>query len=812
MHLGNGDGSPSSRVMIVGEMWGYSEVREGRPFAGSSGEELNRMLHEAGFLRSECYVTNVVNAMPPQGMIDNWIPKKRKDIRSNFVRVRDKLVDPIVARGLQALLDEISLIKPNLILAAGTTALWALGGQEGILKWRGSQLMTDPETLHAQGFERAGEPRKLIPIIHPAAVMREWSLRRIVIQDLRRAAREVNTREYANVPQWRFITRPSFDQTINTLNLLIARLEDTHEPLWIDFDLETRVGHIESAGLSWSREDAICIPFMCREDRQGYWALPEQETAVVWRLYRVLTHRNVRVRLQNGLYDCQYTYRHWHFVPRVAQDTMIAQHSIYCGLRKSLDFQASMYCDHYVYWKDDGKVADLKIPEDRRWRYNCEDCVRTREVGEVEAGLIKQLGLEAVDAFQQKMFWPVLQCMQRGVRIDRKLRDKLATQLHEEIAEREAFFVRVLGHPLNPRSAPQMQKLFYEDFKQKPNWKVRGKGMPSTLTCDDHALAKIANEEPLLRPLIKKIQELRSLGVFLSTFVLAPLDVDGRMRTSYNIAGTETFRFASAENAFGSGTNLQNIPKGGDDDEGFELPNIREIFIPDEGYEIFDTDLSKADLRIVVWESGEDEMKAMLREGRDPYVEAAREFYRDPSIKKTRADGSENPKYRMFKSFAHGTHYLGTPHGLSQRLGLSVHDAERTQRWYFGKYPKIRLWQEDFKKKVAARRYVENIFGYRRYYFDRPDDAMMREAIAWLPQSTVALYINRIWMNLYEKYSWIWILLQVHDSLVGQYPLHRRDESKAAIADAAQIVLPYPDPLVIPVGMKSSTKSWGACE
>jgi len=50
--------------------------------------------------------------------------------------------------------------------------------------------------------------------------------------------------------------------------------------------------------------------------------------------------------------------------------------------------------------------------------------------------------------------------------------------------------------------------------------------------------------------------------VFLSTFIMMPLDQDSRMRCSYNICGTETYRFSSSKNAFGSGGNLQNLPKG----------------------------------------------------------------------------------------------------------------------------------------------------------------------------------------------------------------------------------------------------------
>ena len=66
-------------------------------------------------------------------------------------------------------------------------------------------------------------------------------------------------------------------------------------------------------------------------------------------------------------------------------------------------------------------------------------------------------------------------------------------------------------------------------------------------------------------------------------------------------------------------------------------------------------------------------------------------------------------------------------------------------------------------------------------------------------------------MNLYEKYPHIWVLLQVHDSLVGQFPMHRKAECLRQLHEAGQIVLPYADPLIIPVGIKTSDRSWGHC-
>ncbi|TXH42235.1 MAG: hypothetical protein E6Q97_36165 [Desulfurellales bacterium] len=814
-HAHSGDGKPDAKILIVGEAWGVEEERVRIPFSGTSGQELNRMLHEAGIQRSECYLTNLVNARPPHNDITKWVAQKRSEITMDMVRLREEYVKPIVREGYQRMLREITLVNPNIVIALGNSALWSLTGAKGILKWRGSQLNLEvpPTDWPADLITPSWVPPrpKLIPTIHPAAVLRDMSLRSIVIHDLKRAAREATSSLYSNVPDWKFVVRPTFDAVISCLQRLLALCDSSPEGFWLDFDLETRAGHIACAGLSWSRTEAISIPFMCVESREGYW-LEEQEVEIVSLLHRLLTHRNVKVRGQNLLYDCQYTYRHWHFVPRVAQDTMISHHSAFAGLPKSLAYQASMYCDHYVYWKDDGKTWDKNVGEDQLWHYNCIDCVRTREVGEGSAETIRQLGLEKVDEFQQKMFWPVLQCMQRGVEVNKKLREKLAAELFEEMAAREELFQAYLGHPLNPKSPLQMSKLFYEDLKQQPVFTRAKNGVPGHLTCNDEALQTIAKREPLLRPLIKAIGEYRSLGVFLSTFVMAPLDIDGRMRTSYNICGTESFRFNSSENAFGSGTNLQNVPAGDESDEDFKLPNVRKIFVPDPGFTMFDKDLSKADLRIVTWEADEPEMKAMLKEGKDPYVEIAREFYKDPTIKKTRSDGSADPRYKTFKSFAHGTHYLGTPYGLAGRLGLSVPVAERTQRWYFERFPRIKAWQADFSRALASRRYVENIFGYRRYYFGRIDEATCREAIAWLPQSTVALYINRIWLNIYERYPQIWVLLQVHDSLVGQFPTHLKAQALRDLDEASQIVLPYDDPLIIPSGTKLSEVSWGDCE
>lgn len=158
------------------------------------------------------------------------------------------------------------------------------------------------------------------------------------------------------------------------------------------------------------------------------------------------------------------------------------------------------------------------------------------------------------------------------------------------------------------------------------------------------------------------------------------------------------------------------------------------------------------------------------------------------------------------------TNYLGTAKGLAERLGLSVKEAESTQKWYFSKFPEIKKWQEGVKNQVLTRRMVKNVFGYRYYIFQKIEGTLFNQVIAWIPQSTVGCLINRIYMNIYDNLKEVQVLLQVHDSLAGQYPVAIAEQCRRRIIEEAQIQLPYDDPVIIPVGIKTSRESWGGCK
>lgn len=783
-------GSAPARIMIVAEFPSEQDMAKGIPLSGWAGEEFNAMLKDAGISRYSCFVTCVLRERPFANDVGSVIAMKKSDITDRHKLVRDKLCLPAVWEGISILQREIELVQPNVIISLGNLSLWALTGKWGITSWRGSMLQADLQT------ELAYKP-KVLPTYSPNMVMKNWSWRQICVHDLRRAKTMSNTQELVR-PDYSFVIRPDLQTVLSIIEQLCQTAE--RGPIRLGLDIETAKGYIETFGIAWDKRSAICIPFLNPGKWNSYWTA-EEEVQIVYALYKLLTRKNVECIGQNFHYDAQYLLRMWHFVPNLVRDTMFSQHSMFSNLQKSLDYQSSLYCEFHEYWKDDGKGCEDSVDADRRWIYNCTDCVVTLEIDENQQPALDKMGLRKVADFQQSLWNPVLKIMNRGVKIDLKKRIEQTMQVMDQIAEKQHKIDTMLGHPLNINSSAQMTKLFYTDLGQQQ----RKNKKTGSVSCDDEALGKIAESEPILRPLITEIQHLRSLGVFLSTFLLAKLDGDDRMRTMFKVCGTETYRFASTQNAFGGGLNFQNIPKGGGS-AGLQLPNVREIFIPDRGMTFFDIDLDSADLRVVAWEADITEMKAMLAEGKKVYVEVMKEYFKNPNMTK------HSKEYSMFKSLCHGTHYLGTPRGLADRIGLLVHEVERIQQWYFGKFPQLLKYQSDIKDQVTKRRFVQNVFGHRMYFFDRIEGTIFNQAAAWIPQSTVGCLINHGLVAIDKELPEVQVLLQVHDSLAGQFPTHFGDWMVKKIVKCVEIPLPYDDPLTIPVGVKTSIHSWGDCE
>jgi DNA polymerase len=137
------DGNPQAKLMIIGEGPGQQEDLTGRPFVGRAGQLLDKILESAEINRQrDTYICNVVKCRPPGNRVP--LETEQKSCR-------------------QYLDAQIALVKPEIILLAGATAVKSvLQSNQPISKIRG------------QWFD-FGPGIKLMPVFHPSYLLRNDS-------------------------------------------------------------------------------------------------------------------------------------------------------------------------------------------------------------------------------------------------------------------------------------------------------------------------------------------------------------------------------------------------------------------------------------------------------------------------------------------------------------------------------------------------------------------------------------------------------------------------------------------------------------
>jgi DNA polymerase len=152
-----GDGSPTARLVFVGEGPGADEDAQGLPFVGKAGQLLNNMIGAMGLARTEVYIANIVKCRPPS----NRVPEPAE---ANVCT--------------QFLLRQIDIVQPEVIVALGATAAtYLLGVKQSLASLRG-------EWHDCRGA-------KLAVTYHPAFLLRDPRQKVEAWKDLQRVMREL---------------------------------------------------------------------------------------------------------------------------------------------------------------------------------------------------------------------------------------------------------------------------------------------------------------------------------------------------------------------------------------------------------------------------------------------------------------------------------------------------------------------------------------------------------------------------------------------------------------------------------------------
>ena len=424
----DGEGPLDAKVWIVGEALGREEeadARErekvglkGRPFVGGAGHLLTAALSQANIAREACRVTNVVRVRPPNNELG----------RLHELGLTIKEFIPLLK-------DDLERGKPNVVVALGGAALEALTSLKGIMSWRGSIV---PSSL-VPGL-------KVIPSVHPAAILRQYKWRPLLVMDLKKVRRQ------SEFPEIRLLKRTFL--VVGNYTEFEAMFQYLIEQKRIAFDIEVGIdGSMSCLGLSNDPAIAFCIPF--RRAYLNYWA--EGEEFQIWRRLRELFQMEKRWVAQNALFDMRW------LVPKVGyfevwMDTMWAHQTMYAEIAKGLDMLASLYTDE-PYYKDERKVwKDTSITE-QLWSYNCKDAAVTVEVASKLEEELKSLKMEEFFFGYVMKLLPVLLKLQlRGMRVDLMKRGGIKEDLQKREKELESLI------PVNVRSPKQMKEFLYGEL------------------------------------------------------------------------------------------------------------------------------------------------------------------------------------------------------------------------------------------------------------------------------------------------------------------------------------------------------------
>lgn len=373
------------QIFILGEAWGANEAQRKHALVGASGIQQLQMMDEAGLLEltsednafikrfwetrdpvhvemvwrlhPEFFTTNVFNLQPPANKLEALCVGKMeaKELCVEFLSDWPALTKGKFCRrwfgdyDLQAellrLQEELIEVDPDLIIALGNAACWAILGRTAISKIRGT---TTTSTRLVEGI-------KVLPTYHPAAVLRQWELRPTTIADLMKAQRESAS---ANV------TRPHREIWIepDIADIEEFRKRYIHRTSRLSIDIETAGTQITMLGIAPRKDLAIVIPFVDnRRLGRSYWPTRELE-AQAWEIIKeILENPEIPKTFQNGLYDIAFIWRTTGIkVYGAEHDTMLLHHALQPESLKGLGYLGSVYTDEGAWKHMREKIGTIK--------------------------------------------------------------------------------------------------------------------------------------------------------------------------------------------------------------------------------------------------------------------------------------------------------------------------------------------------------------------------------------------------------------------------------------------------------------------
>ena len=344
-----------------------------------------------------------------------------------------------------------------------------------------------------------------------------------------------------------------------------------------------------------------------------------------------------------------------------------------------------------------------------------------------------------------------------GMHVSRSKLDELHNEYTARLKSLSEEIFEMCGREFNINSTKQLADVLYaKDGLGLPHGKKGKTGVYSTGIDELNRLAPY-------HPVIAKIINYRELSKLDSTYasgLIRSVEKDGRIRTTFTQAMTNTGRLSSTE------PNLQNIPVRSD-----EGARIRAAFTAEDGKVLVDADYSQIELRLLAALSGDADMCDACRNGRDVHKMTAVKVYGLSST-----DEVTHKMRSAAKTVNFSIIYGISEYGLSNDLQISFKEASDLISEYEKQFPGIMSFLNGLKADGEKNGYVETIFKRRRYLNELKSQnrnvrnfglrAAMNTPIQGSAADIIKIAMNKVYRALKSEFPEARLVMQVHDELI----------------------------------------------
>jgi DNA polymerase-1 len=727
--------------MVIREGPNFEEDKMGSPMLGDAGRLWKQLLKQAGIDYRDIFMTNLTRCHG--GVID--AKKGPKDPSTEEIVACSPFLD-----------EEIKRIQPVVIVPVGNIALryFLESKAASIMSHRGTEFWSDKYNC------------KIIPTIHPAAILRNPQYTSITVQDL---VRIKESSKYTGLTP-KSTGNYTIVDTPEKVEMLFKNLTEASE-IAIDIettDLNPRKGDISCIGFSWKDREGWCLPLMkAGGSTDSFWEY--SVTIDLWERVRKILEGPSKKIGHNFKFDQKFFIMKGIKLNNFWFDTMLAHHLIDENAENlhGLKDCAWAYTDMGGYDKDlddwfkankQFKGQYIQVPFDMLNLYCAKDAdctFRLFKIFEPQINaanltrLMRQVVLPARDVLMDAELL--------GIQADRDYIEKLRVEYSTKRSSLEQSIFGSVGQPFNINSSKQLQDILFTKLGFSPAGKTKGGG----LSTDNKAIEIISKQNPN-HPIPKLLLEYKDCQKILSTFIEGlseHIDVDGRVHSNYKQHGTTTGRLSSSE------PNMQQIPR-----ESI----VRGIFISRPGYKLIEADYSSAEFRWWGEYSRDPQMVEDLKNNVDIHrmTYALSHGVDISSVTDTQRQQAKATVFGLM--FGRGTW------SLAEELGIPESDAKKIVSIFFGRYPQAQAWlkQQIFIAKKTGQ--VVNYFGRIRRLpgINSNQDMARSEAERQCKNSPIqgaaadmtmiaSVRIKKALLNAKLTGS---LVMTVHDSLVYEVP------------------------------------------